>query len=89
MNGIIADTTAITVAPKGMIERAIGMGTETGIEMTTETGEIHVETEMTRTETGADLRKRQPELSAYCRTSKGCRRGAQKHEATNNIVGVN
>jgi hypothetical protein len=57
MNGIIADTTAIAVAPKGMIESAIGMETErriaTGIEMTTETGEIHVETEMTQTETGA------------------------------------
>jgi len=47
MNGIIADTPAITVAPKGMIEIA------TGIAMTTATVEIHVETEMTRTETGA------------------------------------
>jgi len=40
-----------------MIKGAIGMETErgiaTGIEMTTETGEIHVETEMTRTDTGA------------------------------------
>ena len=53
MNGIIADTPAITVAPKDMIESAIGMETERGIEMTTKTGEIHVETETTRTETGA------------------------------------
>ena len=57
MNGISADTTAIAVAPKGMIASATGMETErgiaTGIEMTTETGEIHVETEMTQTETGA------------------------------------
>jgi hypothetical protein len=71
MNGTSADTTATAVAPKGIIESAIGMETERGIETTTETGEIHVETETTRTETGADLRERQPELSAYGRTSKG------------------
>jgi hypothetical protein len=56
MNGISADTTAIAVAAKTMIVSATGMETErgiaTGIEMTTETGEIHVETETTRTETG-------------------------------------
>ena len=57
MNGISTDTPAITVAPKGLIAGAIGMETErriaTGIEMTTATQEIHVETEMTRTDTGA------------------------------------
>jgi hypothetical protein len=47
MNGIIAGTPAITVAPKGTIESAIG------IAMTTETVDIHIDTEMTRTETGA------------------------------------
>jgi hypothetical protein len=50
--------TTITIAPKHTIESAIGMETKrgivimTGIEMTTATGAIHVETEMTRTEIG-------------------------------------
>ena len=57
MNGISADTTTIAVAPRAMIASAIGIetgrGIATGIEMTTATQEIHVETKTTRTETGA------------------------------------
>jgi hypothetical protein len=88
MNGIIADTTTIAVAPKAMIESAIGMETKRGIEMTTETGEIRVETEMTRTETGAIYGSVNLSCQRIAEPARGVR-GAQKHEATNHIVGVN
>jgi hypothetical protein len=70
MNGIIADTTTITIAPTRMIDSAIGIETETGIvimteiEMTTATGESHVETEMTRTEFGPTFMAASPELQS-------------------------